>query len=73
MNPHLILPAAAESVRFFGPLNAQQIKEKLALIHLHFTAEQITDAIEKHLNSLPHNRKEFYYATGFGVTTYKNL
>ena len=49
-----------DALKYFGPMNARQIKEKLALRSIEITDAELADAL-----------KDVRYATGFDELTYK--
>lgn len=63
-----------EALRFFGPMNEEQIQEKIALRELPFTRAQVSACIFSH--KMPENeftfcRSNFKIASGFEIETYK--
>lgn len=60
-----------QAIDTFGPLNAVQLKEKLAMRNIHRTEEEIAEAMENYIDQLPAYSQAFRYAIGFDVRTYK--
>lgn len=59
------------ALRMFGPLNATQLSEKLALRKCIATPTQVTKLMEENLSAMSPTRVEYYVATGFSERTYK--
>lgn len=61
-----------QALRYFGPMDLAGIQDKLRLINIEATTQEVEKVFENFLSGLPVQSQPYYRATGFNGRAYKD-